>query len=122
MPGWLTIKARLADLSAAGINIKSFYVPITEEEKTAFFSLDFRLNVQDQHLIKNGYLNDWCEQIETLEDVRFRVYLEKKTTDGFQSLFSKDYIEFSISDQTTDEGVFLGNYNWSEWFGDARVL
>jgi hypothetical protein len=53
----LSIKPRLAELSTAGINVKSFYVPKDSASKSAFFSFDFRLNVNDKYLIDEGYLS-----------------------------------------------------------------
>jgi hypothetical protein len=53
----LSIKPRLAELSTAGINVKSFYVPKDSANKSAFFSFDFRLNVNDKYLIDEGYLS-----------------------------------------------------------------
>jgi hypothetical protein len=49
----------LPELGTAGINVKSFYVPKDQtENKSAYFSFDFRLNINDKHLVNNGHLSD----------------------------------------------------------------
>lgn len=122
VPGWLNIHPRLAMLSSAGINIKSFYVPKTESElKTAYFSFDFRINVQDPFLIKNGVLDDWCNNIKELKDVRFRLFIEKLENGEYKSIYNEPYLEFGISD-IENNNICLGEFNWSEWFGDSRTL
>jgi exonuclease III len=44
----------LVELSVAGINVRSFYVPRNESNKTAHFAFNLRLNVNDQYLMKKN--------------------------------------------------------------------
>lgn len=126
IPGWLTIKPTLPELGTAGINVKSFYVPKDQtENKSAYFSFDFRLNVNDKHLVNNGHLSDWCKGIDNkdLYDLRFRVFIEKKEGNEYKSIYNEPYIEFSISDtECSVEGFYLSKYGWGEWFGENRIL
>lgn len=126
IPGWLTIKPTLPELGTAGINVKSFYVPKDQtENKSAYFSFDFRLNVNDKHLVNNGHLSDWCKGIDNkdLYDLRFRVFIEKKEGNEYKSIYNEPYIEFSISDTDCPvEGFYLSKYGWGEWFGENRIL
>lgn len=125
IPGWLSAKARLVELSTAGVNIRSFYIP-KDSKDAAYFSFDFRLNVNDKHLIKNGYLEDWCRSIdlETLEDIRFRVYIEKKLGNGkYESIYNSEFVEFGITDSNVEfSDFYLGEHGWDEWFGDNRII
>lgn len=123
-PGWLSIKPRLAELSTAGINVKSFYVPKDAAKKSAFFSFDFRLNVNDKYLIDEGYLSKWCEEIndKTLWDVRFRIYIEKEVNGKYISIYNKPFVEIGIVDETPSDNFYCGNFGWEEWFGDNRIL
>lgn len=114
IPGWLMINARLAELSVAGINIRYFYL----SNKTINFSFNLRLNIQDEFLIRQGTLNQWCENItskDKLNDIKFRI-----------RIFSKDkvYIEkdCSINDTTTEEGLTLAESGWTEWYKDSRII
>lgn len=125
-PGWLTIKPRLVEMSTAGINVKSFYVPKTEnDEKTAYFSFDFRLNIKDEYLINKGYLENWCADISEndLTDVKFRIFIEKSQGNTFVSVFDDPFIEFNITDVgESKNGIILSNCGWGEWFNKSRVL
>lgn len=136
IPGWLAIKARLAELSTAGINIKSFYTPKTEDEqKSAYFSFDLRLNIKDEFLTENiitdangnhtTIMQEWCKAINngSLPDVKFRVFIERKQGSEFKSIYNQPYVEFSITDNSnTPDNFYLSNYDWSEWFGSSRML
>lgn len=114
IPGWLMINARLAELSVAGINIRYFYL----SNKTINFSFNLRLNVQDEFLIKQGTLNQWCENITSkseLNDIKFRIRIFSK---------SKVYIEkdCSINDFTSGGGLALAESGWTEWYKDSRII
>lgn len=132
VPGWLSIKERLAELSVAGINIRSFYVPKNNEtHKTAHFAFNLRLNVNDPYLIKkqNGQsiLDKWCENIDEkhLDDVRFRVFIEKESNGEFKSIYDTEFVEFGITDESSaaiPENFFLNEFDWTEWYGESRVL
>jgi hypothetical protein len=83
------IKSRLAELSTSGINIRYFYVPKQDDSKSAYFSLNVRLNVNDPFLTKKNdndqsILDEWCKGIEykDLKDISFRVYLERSDGDN----------------------------------------
>ena len=131
VPGWLSIKARLAELSVAGINIRSFYVPRNNDvSKTAHFAFNLRLNVNDSYLLKkqndSSILNQWCSDITggNLQDVRFRIFIEKQFGENFKSIYDTEYVEFAITDSTGNlpENFFLNECDWTEWYGDSRVL
>lgn len=133
VPGWLSVKARLAELSVAGINIRSFYVPKNNNSvKTAHFAFNLRLNVNDAYLMKHdlnseSILNNWCSEIDakTLNDVRFRIFIEKENDTGFTSIYNTEFVEFGISDVDSNElpkNFFLNEFDWTEWYGDSRVL
>ena len=136
VPGWLSVKARLAELSVAGINIRSFYVPKNDNsKKTAHFAFNLRLNINDEYLTKKGnyfidksILDDWCNKIssaeESLNDVRFRIFIEKETNNGFRSIYNTEYVEFGIKDEDGDipKNFFLNEFDWTEWYGESRVL
>lgn len=138
VPGWLSIKARLAELSIAGINIRSFYVPKNNAStKTAHFAFNLRLNVNDSYLMRKlgdnpSILQDWCSKIDAkqLQDVRFRVFIEKENDGQFESVYNSEFIEFGITDVTSPieikkkstSNFFLNEFDWTEWYGDSRVL
>lgn len=140
VPGWLSIKARLAELSIAGINIRSFYVPKNNAPtKTAHFAFNLRLNVNDSYLMRKlgdnpSILQDWCSKIDAkqLQDVRFRVFIEKENNGQFESIYGSEFIEFGITDitspaetkkrSTSASNFFLNEFDWTEWYGDSRVL
>jgi hypothetical protein len=46
----LSVKTRLAELSVAGINVRSFYVPKEGDLKTVNFAFNLRLNINDSYL------------------------------------------------------------------------
>lgn len=132
VPGWLSIKSRLVELSVAGINVRSFYVPRNESNKTAHFAFNLRLNVNDQYLMKKNkdgvsILNKWCTDIEKrcLDDVRFRVFIEKEEHGEFKSIYDSEFVEFGITDEISaniPKNFFLNEFDWTEWYGDSRVL
>lgn len=133
VPGWLSVKARLAELSVAGINIRSFYVPKNNDPiKTAHFAFNLRLNVNDAYLMKHdlnseSILSNWCSEIDakTLNDVRFRIFIEKENDAEFTSIYNTEFVEFGISDVDSNglpKNFFLNEFDWTEWYGESRVL
>ena len=129
IPGWIMIKSRLAELSTSGINIRYFYVPKQEYSKSAYFSLNIRLNVNDPFLTKKNdndqsILDEWCKGIEKkdLKDISFRVYLERSEEEKWKSLTESEYIEFSISNENSSNLIYLGESGWVEWYDDSRIL
>ena len=132
VPGWLSIKSRLAELSTAGINIRSFYVPKTDSKlKSAHFAFNLRLNVNDPFLLKktksNSILNNWCTEIDNknLQDVRFRIFIEKEENGIFKSIYDTEFVEFAISDLIKDDlpkNFFLNEFDWTEWYGESKIL
>ena len=128
IPGWIMIKSRLAELSTSGINIRYFYVPKQEDSKSAYFSLNVRLNVNDPFLTKKNdndqsILDEWCKGIENrdLKDISFRVYLERADGEKWKSLIESEYVEFSISENSSNL-IYLGESGWVEWYDDSRIL
>ena len=130
IPGWLSVKSRLAELSIAGINIKSFYVPKNTDVRTAHFAFNLRLNINDEYLTKktNGVsiLDSWCSQMANhdLTDVRFRVFIEKETNGEYVSVYDSEFVEFGITEnpQSIPENLYLNEYDWTEWYGDSKIL
>gem|GEM_PF-4769210 len=48
-------------------------------------------------------LQDWCSKIDAkqLQDVRFRVFIEKENDGQFESVYNSEFIEFGITDVTS---------------------
>lgn len=117
IPGWINIKTRLVELSSSGINVKYFYVPKTDGKQTAHFSFNLRLNVNDPHLLnkKNGtsILEEWCVDPK---DVGFRLNIE---VDGTEVVRDE---EFYLNDKRTNEYINFGEWDWSDWYEDSRIL
>lgn len=64
IPGWITAKARLAKLSSAGLNIRSFYAPeIDENTRDVYYDFILRLNIDDE-LLKERIFVDSIYQRE----------------------------------------------------------
>lgn len=64
IPGWITAKARLAKLSSAGLNIRSFYAPeIDENTREVYYDFILRLNIDDE-LLKERIFVDSIYQRE----------------------------------------------------------
>jgi len=51
-------------------------------------------------LNSESILNNWCSEIDakTLNDVRFRIFIEKESDAGFTSIYNTEFVEFGISD------------------------
>lgn len=122
IPGWLNAKIRLAELGVAGINVKYFYAPKSDGDRTAYFSFNLRVNVSDIFLRENA-LTDWCENFDTLKDLGFRVYIEKQNGSKWESVMNSEYAEFSVSDKAVDNNVItLGSSNYTEWYEDCKIF
>lgn len=122
IPGWLNAKIRLAELGVAGINVKYFYAPKSDGDRTAYFSFNLRVNVSDIFLRENA-LTDWCENFDTLKDLGFRVYIEKQNGSKWESVMNSEYAEFSVSDKAVDSNVItLGSSSYTEWYEDCKIF
>lgn len=117
IPGWISIKTRLVELSSAGINIKYFYVPATDGDKTAHFAFNLRLNVNDPYLLNknNGksILDEWCVNPK---DIGFKLNVE---VDGVGFVRDK---EFYLNSNENTEFVNFGEWDWSDWYEDSKIL
>ncbi len=113
IPGWLMINARLAELSMAGINVRYFYI----SENNINFSFNLRLNIQDDFLIKNGILDEWCNNItnkNVLNDIKFRIKIYSK---------NQTYIKRDCSiNEFLNEELSLEESGWTEWYKDSKII
>ena len=100
IPGWITAKARLARLASAGLNVRSFYAPKTENGRSVFYEFNMRLNIEDDLLKSSLFGVDNLYQSEILFDVIF-----SGTTD---TEYPK-YENITISDIT-------------EWYKDNKIV
>lgn len=128
VPGWFNIQPRLAELGVAGINVRSFYLPKNANDTTVYFKFNLKLNLNDTYLKNKGILDEWCKLIdegESLEDVKFRIYVEKENNGEYKSIYPQEYVEFSISDTIDPVGIehfHLSEYNWNEWYDSNIIL
>ena len=100
VPGWITAKVRLAKLASAGLNVRSFYAPKTENGKSVFYEFNMRLNIEDE-LLKNGLFNEKnLYKSEILFDVVFS---------GKNDIEYPKYENKTISDIT-------------EWYKDNKIV
>ena len=112
-----------------------------DDKKEAVFSFNLRLNVNDPYLINENnseehgsIIKEWCSYLdnseESLEDVRFRIYIEKKLNEEtWETVLINDkkesveFKEFSISDIKESDNIFLLNEcGWVDWYDKCRII
>ena len=81
-----------------------------------YFKFNLKLNLNDSYLKNKGILDEWCKLIDEgkLEDVKFRIYVEKENNGEYKSIYPQEYVEFSISDTIDPVGIehfHLSEYN-----------
>lgn len=111
IPGWLIAKARLARLSSAGMNIRSFYAPlvdVTTNTRTVFYDFNFRLNIED-YILK-----------DTKSKYRF---LQEKNI-GFKVIFTAESPEGNLVNINGKDEYVIESFepSYSEWYSDNYIL
>ena len=111
IPGWLIAKARLARLSSAGMNIRSFYAPlvdVTTNTRTVFYDFNFRLNIED-YILKDA-------------ESKYRFLWEKNI--GFKVIFTAESPEGNVVKINGKDEYIIESFepSCSEWYGDNYIL
>lgn len=111
IPGWLIAKARLARLSSAGMNIRSFYAPlvdVTTNTRTVFYDFNFRLNIED-YILKDA-------------ESKYRFLWEKNI--GFKVIFTAESPEGNIVNINGKDEYIIESFepSYSEWYSDNYIL
>ena len=126
VPGWIMIKSRLAEIGTSGLNVRYFYVIDKDEISSAHYSFNIKLNVSDPYLlhkdINGSIIDEWCDKISSsLQDIKFRLKLEKQVGNDWISISDNEYVDFQISGEQLED-IILGNSGWVEWYGDCKIL
>jgi len=84
-------------LGVGGTNIQYFYAPKQEGLKstTVNYSINYRLNVNDPYFIKSGILDEWCSNLKSNTEIKFRVVVKSGNTVIYDNTFSESYISSS---------------------------
>lgn len=99
IPGYIAAKARLARLSASGLNVRSFYAPINDTNtRDVYFDFNLRVNVEDDLI--NNRLNN---MFEYKNDLTFKVTIDSNKKGNLKT-------------------EVLENPNLSEWYLDKNII
>ena len=71
VPGWLSAKVRLAQLSSSELNIRSFYAPLEGDKRTVNFNFNFRINIED------SLVTEILKDATRINDISFEVTILK---------------------------------------------
>lgn len=114
IPGWITVKVRLAEINTFGINVRHFYVPKTDGKRTAKFSFYLKTNIDDSFIIngEDSILQQWCNGKNEL-GFEFKIIVNNEIIETNR---------FKIHDTKQVGSLELGDFEWSDWYENSRIL
>ena len=119
IPGYLSIQPKIPELGVGGTNIQYFYAPKQEGLKstTVNYSINYRLNVNDPYFIKSGILDEWCSNLKSNTEIKFRVVVKSGNTVIYDNTFSESYISSS-----SNGVVSFGEFGYTDWYDNNRII